>query len=243
MRDDIDVFCVGETMVMVTASDGGPLSADGRYLLRPGGAESNVASALASLGHATRWASALGDDPLGDIVLSELTRNGVDVGLVVRDPLHRTGVFFKNPSPEGTSVHYYRDGSAASMMSVALLEHWSPARAGIVHVSGITAALSDDCRELLQAIIIDRALGDAVVSFDVNFRPALWPTTRAAQELLRLARASDIVFVGRDEAETLWGTSSAASIDRLVQGPAHLVVKDGAHRRPGRRGRRTRRRR
>src|SRR5690606_11752965 len=58
----------------------------------------------------------------------------------------------------------------------------------------------------------------------------LWSGNDGVTELLRLARASDIVFVGRDEAEVLWGTSTASEVRDLIQSPAHLIVKDGGDR-------------
>jgi 2-dehydro-3-deoxygluconokinase len=64
------------------------------------------------------------------------------------------------------------------------------------------------------------------VSFDVNYRAALWSVAAAAPVLRELAEHSDIVFVGRDEAELLWGVQTATDIRRLLPGPARLIVKD-----------------
>jgi 2-dehydro-3-deoxygluconokinase len=91
-------------------------------------------------------------------------------------------------------------------------------------VSGITAALSEDC-----AALLDRLLARPrryTVSFDVNHRDNLWPTARAAARLAPMCRAADLVLVGRDEAEQLWGTPTADDIRRLLPDPAELVVKD-----------------
>ncbi|MFC3996707.1 sugar kinase [Nocardiopsis sediminis] len=222
---DVDLLAIGETMVMVTPRDGGRLTAGADYALSPGGAESNVAALMAQLGHSTAWASAVGDDPLGDIVVGSLRGHGVDVGLVRRDPHRPTAVYFKDPAPSGTSVHYYRSGSAASALGRDDLAEWRSRPAAVVHVSGITAALSEQCRDLLRHIVFDRPLG-GLVSFDVNRRPALWGPDGGADELLALARRSDIVFVGRDEAEALWGTSDAESVRDLIDAPRYLVVKD-----------------
>lgn len=223
----IDVLSIGETMVMVTPETGGRLRPDGTFLLRPGGAESNVARHLALLGHHAAWAGALGADPLGDIVLDDLRTAGVDVDAVVRDPERPTAVYFKDPSETGTRVFYYRTGSAASAIGPQLLSRWTAAVPRVVHVSGITAALSRSARTLIDDVVIGRAFGRATVSFDVNHRPALWDGD-AASELLRIARASDVVFVGLDEAETLWGAAAPEDVRALLPEPAHLVVKDGA---------------
>lgn len=223
-----DVLAIGETMVMVTPAGPGGLTADGHYLLRPGGAESNVAAHLAQLGLRSAWASAVGDDPLGRIVTDTLSDLGVDVSRVECDQDRPTAVYFKDPAPSGTRVYYYRDGSAASAMSPQVLSRWASHPPKVVHVSGITAALSPSCRELVEAVVVDRVFGAARVSFDVNYRPALW--NHDARPLLRrLAAASDIVFVGRDEAENLWSTTTADSVRELLPEPGHLVVKDGSH--------------
>ncbi|MER6005729.1 sugar kinase [Nonomuraea sp. NPDC051941] len=223
-----DVLAIGETMVMVTPTAGGRLDADSAFILRPGGAESNVAALLARLGHATAWASAVGRDPLGDLVLDALRGHGVDVDLVRRDDERPTAVYFKDPTASGTRVYYYRRGSAASAMTVAEVAGWAARPSRITHISGITAAISPQCLELTRHIVFDRPLGPATVSFDVNHRPSLWKDGDAPAVLLELAQRADIVFVGRDEAAALWGTSDAESVRRLIDRPPYLIVKDAA---------------
>jgi 2-dehydro-3-deoxygluconokinase len=223
-----EVLCVGETMVMVTPAPGGRLDARSSFLLRAGGAESNTAMFLAELGHRAAWLSRVGGDPLGALLLSEVGATGVDTSLVEVSPAEPTGVYFKDPGQRGTAVYYYRRGSAASAMSPEFLSRRGPDSAAVVHTSGITAALSDTCRDLVRHVVVDRPLRDAIVSFDVNHRPALWAAGTAGSVLQDLARAADVVFVGLDEAETLWGASSAAEVRALLPEPQVVVVKDGA---------------
>jgi 2-dehydro-3-deoxygluconokinase len=228
VADVADVVCVGETMAVLSPSDAGPLEGQTTLGLAVGGAESNVACGLAALGHRAAWVSQVGADPLGRRVLSDLTARGVDVSAVEVDPERPTGVYFKDPGPDGTGTYYYRRNSAATAMGPALtrLPHLRAAR--ILHLSGITAALSDSCAELVAEIVTRRAVPGPAVSFDVNHRPALWRhrPADAAPVLLGLARGADIVFVGRDEAETLWGTGKSEEIRDLL-GPAPvIVVKD-----------------
>src|SRR4051794_16502457 len=129
-------------MAMIAPDDGGRLVAGSSLRARPGGAESNVAAMLSRLGLRTAWASRLGADPLGDLVLDGVAVHGVDVGLVVRDASRPTGVYFKDPTAAGTRVYYYRAGSAASALSPADLDGWIGTRPTVVHVSAITAAIS-----------------------------------------------------------------------------------------------------
>ncbi|MEK8170079.1 PfkB family carbohydrate kinase [Streptomyces sp. M19] len=160
-------------------------------------------------------------------------RPRVGLGLVRRDRQRPTAVYFKDPTASGTKVYYYRSGSAAAALSVADVPAWRARRPAVTHVSGVTAALSASTWELTRHVVRDRPLGPSLVSFDVNHRPSLWDTGRGPAELLDLARHSDVVFVGRDEAQTLWGTSDAESVRDLLDGPAHVVVRT----RPWRRSR------
>ncbi|MDT0196753.1 sugar kinase [Arthrobacter sp. AB6] len=228
MPENLELLAIGETMVMVSPEQGGRLAGHGTYILRPGGAESNVASHLAKMGHHVGWASVLGSDPLGDIIIDTLNSDGVDTASVMRHPDRPTAVYFKDPTGTETTVYYYRKGSAASSMSVQDVPAWLRRAPRIVHLSGITPALSESCRALTRHIIFDRPFGDALISFDVNHRASLWGG-QGGDELLDLAQASDIVFVGRDEAERIWGTTNAESVRSLIGRPGHLIVKDGAH--------------
>jgi 2-dehydro-3-deoxygluconokinase len=222
-----DVVCVGETMAVLSPPDARPLAEQSALGLGIGGAESNVACGLAGLGHRAAWLSRVGDDPFGRRVLAELGARGVDVSAVQTDPERPTGVYFKDPGPDGTRTHYYRRGSAATRMGPELAGHPTLRRARVVHLSGVAAALSDSCVQLLEALLGGRR--GPLVSFDVNHRPALWRDRDAAGDLLGLARAADIVFVGRDEAESLWGTARPDDIAALLGPGPRVVVKDAEH--------------
>ncbi|MFJ1646829.1 sugar kinase [Streptomyces sp. NPDC088258] len=224
---DHEVLCLGEAMVLVTPRQGRPLATAHEASLSVAGAESNVAQYLADLGHRVAWASRVGSDPLGDRVVAAVARPGVDVRYVERDPAAPTAVYFKDPSPEGgTRVHYYRTGSAASGLTPAYLDTLPIARARLVHLSGVTAALSAGCARTATALL-DRAREAGVLrSFDVNYRPALWSTEDAHAPLLALARQADVVFVGLDEAAEVWGTTTAEDVRDLIGPSVSVVVKN-----------------
>jgi 2-dehydro-3-deoxygluconokinase len=128
-------------------------------------------------------------------------------------------VFFKDPG-ERTTVYYYRAGSAASRLGPELL----PALSGVVHLSGITPALSSSCADLVEQVLAS----PLTTSFDVNHRPGLWSAAEAAPVLRLLANQADVVFVGLDEARTLWGAATPDDVRALLPAPGVLVVKDGA---------------
>ena len=220
-----EIVCVGETMALITPTDA-ELAAAGHATLGIAGAESNVSAGVAATGHRVAWASRLGADPLGDRIASELERRGVELW-VERDDATPTGVMFKDPGIESSSVYYYRRGSAASRMQAGFLTPERLDGVRIVHTTGITPALSATCREMVDRLFVDARTAGALVSFDVNDRRPLWSREDAAETLARLADAADITFVGRDEAERIWGTVTPAEIRAFLPNCALLIVKDG----------------
>ncbi|MFE7195490.1 sugar kinase [Microbacterium oxydans] len=220
-----EIVCIGETMALITPTDS-RLAEAAEASVGLAGAESNVAAGVASTGHRVAWASRLGADPLGDRVASELERRGVELW-VERDDAAPTGVMFKDPGAESSSVYYYRSGSAASRMEQGFLDPSRLDGVRIVHTTGITPALSASCRQMVDRLFTDARAAGALVSFDVNDRRPLWSRDDAAETLARLADAADITFVGRDEAERIWGTVTPTEIRAFLPNCALLIVKDG----------------
>lgn len=219
----LDAVTIGETMVAFVSRDD-----PRRYLAVAAGAESNVAAGMARLGCRTQWVSRLGDAPLGRFVEGSLAACGVGVE-VVRDASRATGVMTVHVTGSERRTAYYRSESAARLLAPDDLRRASPAR--WVHVTGVTAALSPSAAELVEAIVVGRAGGGAKVAFDVNHRPALWADTHAAaRRLLSLARSADVVFIGDDEAEILFGTADAGALEELIlrRDDQELVLKRGA---------------
>jgi 2-dehydro-3-deoxygluconokinase len=203
---------------------------------RLAGAEANVAVGLAAGGVRASWLGRLGTDPLGDVLLAALAAAGVEVGAVQRDPHRPTGRYAKRTGVDSsgepaTTMVYRRAGSAASAMDPdfrhvpAVAERLAQAR--VVHLSGITAALSPGCAALMDALVTDPRAG--LLAFDVNWREQMWPDGDPAP-VAALAGHADVVLVGADEAGRVFGTADPAELRALLPGPRLLVVKDGARR-------------
>ncbi|MDQ0986645.1 sugar kinase [Streptomyces sp. V2I9] len=226
-----DVVCLGESMVTFLPSQPGRLADVPSFGRGIGGAESNVACALAAAGHRAAWVGRVGADGFGDHLVETIASYGVDTSAVRRDPARPTGIYFRTAADRGTATHevaYYRAGSAASAMSPENVPRDDLFAGRVLHLSGITAALSADCLALLREATAPRA-GRPLVSFDVNHRPRLWHGSDAdASVLLELARRADLVFVGEDEAEEAWGIVGAEAIRAALPEPSAVVVKRGS---------------
>jgi len=227
--DVVDVVALGESMVAFLPSRSGRLADVPSFERGIGGAESNVACALGSTGHSARWVSRVGDDGFGDHLVEAIAAYGVDTSAVRRDPARPTGIYFRTAGDRATDAHevaYYRAGSAASAMAVDNVDLAVVCAGRVLHLSGITAALSDGCLELVRALTAPRP-GRPLVSFDVNHRPGLWRDPDGPRLLLELARGTDLVFVGEDEAREAWGLRGAEAVRAALPEPEALVVKQG----------------
>ncbi|HEV2599313.1 sugar kinase [Sphingopyxis sp.] len=173
---DGTIACFGEIVMRVSVPHGELPLQSARFDACVGGAEANVAVALAALGRATSMISAVPGGPIGDGVLGELRRHGVDVAPVLR-PAGRMGLYYHLPggAMRPAEVIYDRAGSA---FAEAAPEDWNWDAlldgAGWLHLSGVTPALGPrSAAAALEAATRARAAGIGV-SFDGNWRGRLW---------------------------------------------------------------------
>jgi 2-dehydro-3-deoxygluconokinase len=225
-----DVVTLGETMALVRADEPGPLTQAVAVRLAVGGAESNLAVALARLGTSVTWVGRVGSDSLGDLVLRELRAEGIDV-VGIRDPDAPTGLMVKERrTPDHVRVWYYRAGSAGSRLSPADVPEAAVTSARLLHVTGITPALSSSAAAAVSHAVDLARAADVLVSVDLNYRAKLWTPEQAGPVLRDLAARADVVFAGEDEAALAVGHGDAAALARRTAelGPGQVVLKQGA---------------
>jgi 2-dehydro-3-deoxygluconokinase len=224
------VLTVGETMALFAATTTGPLAHCPSTTLGIGGSESNVAIGLARLGVPVVWCGRTGDDSLGELVRREIRAEGVDVRSVL-DPAAATGLMVKErPTATSQRVTYYRAGSAGSRVEPGDVGNDLVRDAALVHLSGITAAVSVSGRATVRSVLERARAAGVATSFDVNHRRALWTDEAAADHLREVLGLVDVVFAGEDEARlVLPGVEAPHDLARgLVDlGAGAAVVKCG----------------
>lgn len=216
-------------MAVLSPSRPGRLRNSQLLTLGVGGAETNVAVSLARLGVSAGWFSAVGRDELGDFVLSTIRGEGVDCSRVRRGEAP-TGLYLRDTLAEGTvRAFYYRAGSAASRLTANDFDASYLDGAKVLHVTGITLALSETCRALVHEAVASARQRGVLVSLDVNFRSKLWSAAQARVAIEQLLPSVDLVFVGDDEAEAIWSARDT-ELMRLLSafGPTQVVLKRGA---------------
>lgn len=223
-----DIITFGETMALLMPSGGKGLEYSSELHSLFGGAESNVAIGISRLGGKVGWFGRLGKDPLGRMIFKKIRGEGVDVSRAELTAEAPTGLMMREVLMGKTSVYYYRKNSAASQMSAKHLDEAYIAGAKILHITGITPALSESCKEAaFEAVRMARKHG-VKVSFDPNLRLKLWSMEDARPVLLELAKLSDIFLPGLDELKLLYQTEDwDVIVSKLRELSAISIVKGG----------------
>ncbi len=225
----LDIVAIGEPLGEFNQTRAG----DPNYLFGHGGDTSNAAIAAARSGAKVGYVSAVGDDTFGRSFLDLWRTEGIDVGGIRIDATAHTGIYFVTHGPDGHEFSYLRAGSAASRMMPADLPVERIRRARVLHVSGISQAISASaCDMVFEAIAVARAAG-VTVSYDTNLRLGLWPLARARAVTNAAMAMADIALPGLDDARQLTGLADVDAIaDRYLAHGCGIVAmtlgKEGA---------------
>src|ERR671919_117245 len=222
-----DLVAIGEVMLRLSIPSPARIETVHQLDVQIGGAEANVAAACARLGLRAAWISAVPASAWGDRIRRELTGHGVDCAHVRVVDGARVGVYFLEfgVPPRPIRVLYDRRDSAFARLTPEAVD-WEPIRrARLVHLTGITPALGAGPRQL-----VERALREAVaVSFDLNYRAALWAPVEA---LARLAPKATVALLQGQAGSTvlaegrLWRPSRAHTVhvvDPVGAGDAYVA--------------------
>jgi 2-dehydro-3-deoxygluconokinase len=213
MSEPLQLTTLGEALVVMDPVSRGPLRHVSGFEKNLGGAELNVAVGLSRLGHRAGWAGRLGDDEFGKEILAFASGEGVDVSRTSLDSEASTGLYFKEWRALGQlRVYYYRAGSAASRMRFDELDLEYLLSGEILHLTGITAALSESCHDLIERLLSAANERGVRVSFDVNVRRLLFEGRDPRKVLGPLAARADLLFLSDDEADLLFGGSDPDSL-------------------------------
>src|SRR5579884_228717 len=215
-------------MGVAVTDTGDPLRTARQLRLSTAGAESTVAIGLRRLGHEAVWVGVVGEDELGARVLRDLAAEGVDTRFARVDPERSTGFMIRElRTADYTRVSYYREHSAGSRLSPADVEAAFSAVADLdlVHLTGITPALSESCGEAVRHLVELARRAGIPVSFDVNYRSTLPGSAGLAAFVEELLPQVALLFVGDDGALAVTADGGRCEQPAL---PARVVDAIGA---------------
>ena len=221
VSDGPAILAIGEPMVEFNQTKAGERT----YLQGFGGDTSNFAIAAARQGARAGYLTALGDDIYGAMLRDLWREEGVDASHVRTNPDAFTGIYFVSHGPQGHAFSFFRAGSAASLYAPRDLPRETIAQARVLHLSGISLAISTTaCDTCYAAIEAARAAGTKV-SFDTNLRRKLWSLDRARAVMTDVIGLSDICLPSFDDIVAVTGlTDPDALVDRCLTLGAKLVA-------------------
>ncbi len=202
-----DCTAIGEGGVRLSVPAGTRLERTEHVDVAIAGTEANVLCTLSSLGWATSWFSGLAaDSPIARRVEFQLRSFGVDLSGVHRGE-GRTGTYWAEYSvpPRATAVFFDRRDTAFSRLTVANIDWDKLLDTRLLHLTGLTAALSPTVLEVLQEAIRRADHAGVPVSFDVNYRNHLWTPEVAAPVLRPFIEQAEIVFCRGDDVRLILG--------------------------------------
>ncbi len=226
-----ELVTVGESMARLTTPEVGRIRDMSSLRLGVGGAEANVAVGVRRLGHGAAWIGRVGDDEFGSMIIEMLRREAVVVSSVCIDRAAQTAIMLKERrTADVVRISYYRNGYAGSRLAPEDVDTDLLVGARILHLTGITLGLSPSARAAAySAADIARAHG-VLVSFDLNYRSALWSREEAALEFQTMADRADVIFAGEEEIVMLGdGHDPVVTAKKLVAvRDREVVIKRGS---------------
>lgn len=223
-----DLLAIGEALVELNQPrEGAP------FVQGFGGDTSNAMIAAARLGADAAYFTAVGADRFGQALTELWLNEGVDASRIVVNGGAHTGLYFVTHGAKGHEFSYMRAGSAASRISETDLPNGRIRATKILHVSGISQAISSSAADAVFAAIDIARDAKRLVSYDPNLRLKLWPLRRARAIIHEAMRSCDIALPGLDDGQALTDRSDPdAIVDFYLRLGAPVVVlklgKEGA---------------
>jgi 2-dehydro-3-deoxygluconokinase len=228
------VWTLGEGLAVLVSESPGPAEHANELRVGVGGAEVNLAIGLARLGHRVTWVGVVGDDPWGRRVGRELRAEGVEAHVRI-DPFAFTGAYLRERRTEAMArATYLRRGSAGSHLEPDDVKDLDFQPGDVVHLSGVTAALSETAFNAWVTAAHRAREAGAHVNLDVNYRSALTTPDASREAFDQISTTISTVMASTDEAEVVTGRAAkdpreaALALREVLGAEADIVIKNGA---------------
>lgn len=219
-----DLLTMGEILIDLTQTG---VDERGVRLLaaNPGGAPANAAVAAARLGAKAAFVGCVGEDAFGASLIQTLRDNGVDVSGVAVEPSVPTTLAVVTVNEEGErSFTFYRGPGADLCLRRERIDDGLLSSARIVHFGSVSLT-ADPARSATLAAARDAKDRGALITYDPNYRPALWPDEEAAILWMRRPLPlADVVKISDEEMELLSGEGTPKAAALALQGQGVRLV-------------------
>ncbi len=226
-----DVLAIGRSSIDLYAHQiGVPMTDVTSFDAYVGGCPTNISVGTRRLGLRSALLTAVGDDQVGDFVLSFLQKEGIETKFIPRKPHHRTSaVILTIQPPDRFPLTYYREGCADRELNCDDVRRAPVEESAIVVVSGTGLTHEPSRSATLFAAERAKAAGSDVF-VDIDYRPDQWSSradfASAIQQLL--ARASIAVGTEEEVIAAADDDDLPGAVETLLRtGPRTLIVKRG----------------
>jgi fructokinase len=219
----VDVVSLGEMLIdMVSTQRNVTLYDAPCFEPKPGGAPANLAVGVQRLGKQAAFIGKLGRDEFGQGLRRLLEQEGVDTRNVLDDPERPTTLAFVSLSDQG-DPHFAIFAAASANLAPADLNADLIRSAKIFHFSSVSLSAEPSRSATLEALRIAKDSG-VRVSYDVNWRPALWPDVQKARQIIMEPLPQiDILKMNGGELRLITGIDDVEEALTKLDVPASVV--------------------
>lgn len=202
-----DVTTIGEGSLRLSVPAGKRLNIATSFDIGVSGAEANVVGCLSRLGRKTGWVSCLPDNPLGKKVRNEYRSHGINIDKIIWSNQFRLATLYVEYAtpPRSTKVIFDRKNTCFTNIRKEDVDWSYLLDSKIIHLTGITAALSKNTKEVVQELIKRAHEAKVPISFDVNYRSTLWEKEEAYETLLPMIQNVELLFCSKRDAKFVFG--------------------------------------
>ena len=205
------VMGIGEVMLRLSPAGKERISYCETFEKRAGGSELNVVSGISMLGLRTGIITKLPRNEIGKFIKHKIRFTGTSDDYIVYDdsPSKRLGIYYYESGayPRVPIVSYDRWGSSVTTFKACELDDSVYDSADIFHTSGITLALCPELRAEVVKMMREFHKRGAIISFDVNYRAALWDEATAKETIESILPYIDVLFISEETSRRMFGKS------------------------------------
>lgn len=190
------VVCIGESIVDI-------IPKDSRFVLTAGGAPVNVCACVSALGGKACFLGNISNDAYGVFLFDEIKKCGIDTTYTKRDSNHKSAISFVSLKDGDRSFEFFRENTADMFLSEDDVDDDMFESGDVLHFCSVCLVDSPIKRAHKKAIALARKNG-AIVSFDLNMRPALWTNEEnMLRAILEFLPSADIIKMSSEECYAL----------------------------------------
>ncbi len=219
-KTEFDIIGLGEIMLRLSAPNKEKISQCEIFEKNAAGSELNVASGAAQLGARAAIVTKLPLNKIGHFIRNKIRYGNVSDDYIVYDdsPSKRLGIYYYESGayPRKSAVIYDRAQSSVCSLSCAEIPNDIYNKTKIFHVSSISLALSETLRNTAFEMIKNFKKAGALISFDVNYRSALWSEEEAREVIEKIFPYVDLLFVSEETSRRM--LQRTGTLEEIMKG-------------------------